>query len=260
MSNKVPQKPYFEEAEKWGKHEYKCKNCAMLLSFFSAIYSLFLKKNMFINMTITIITFLLSFLLFYFQYKFTRTYREAEKIRREGFLDNSFNTKIADTSSDGYYDTDEIEYGIKKLLSNLYENSIYSAKVSSKMINNTEKKIIIFSLIMIVFAILNLFGTQFTVSLVDIFISSNLLKKYLELKSLNENIKNVKDECKRIADSYKPKYHSTDNKTMALILRAYIRYETAMAYASLMLDNNIFNSLNEQLTSEWKELKIRYNL
>ena len=113
---------------------------------------------------------------------------------------------------------------------------------------------------MIVFAILNLFGTQFTVSLVDIFISSNLLKKYLELKSLNENIKNVKDECKRIADSYKPKYHSTDNKTMALILRAYIRYETAMAYASLMLDNNIFNSLNEQLTSEWKELKIRYNL
>ena len=51
-----------------------------------------------------------------------------------------------------------------------------------------------------------------------------------------------------------------NNKILAQTMKAYTHYESTLAYASVILDSDIYNELNESLEEEWEEIKKRYNM
>ena len=49
-----------------------------------------------------------------------------------------------------------------------------------------------------------------------------------------------------------------NNTIRSEILQVYLRYEIALSYASLILDSEIYQSLNDSLTKEWEQIRDRY--
>ena len=226
----------------------------------AAGYSCFGLQNDIVDIILAVSMVMLSLTLIIIEWKFTVSYRKAEHTRRDAFLDNALGSRMANTKSEGYYDNDNVGYGIRKILSNLHESCVYSARESEEMFKESEKKLCVISGLMILVALINLFSTQFVVALADIIISTDMIKDYLELKTLKGEMEAVEEECKQAWEHYHEDGSSADNKTIAMVLRAFVRYETALAYASIMLDPAVFRKLRNQIADEGEELQLRYQI
>ena len=101
---------------------------------------------------------------------------------------------------------------------------------------------------------------QVVVAIIDFLIAADVFEEYRSLKTFSEETNKILDECKNIWNSYSERYNNPDDKTMAGIMEAYSHYETTLAYESIMLDEKIFNTMNEQLEKEWEGLKKRYGM
>ncbi len=260
MANLVPQKNDFDKAEAYADYGSKCVWIATALSIVVAVYGVSPIENKIVANILALLTLIATVLAAYFERRFTRVYRKAEKTRRDGFIDNVFNTKIADIPSEGYYDTDEIDFGMRKLLSNVHENSLFTEKIVEMMFKKAELKLISAIVVVIIVTVLNVYGTQFIVAVLGIFLSMNFWDEYHKLKELQSEMEAVQTDCKNVWEHFSGRAGKPDLKTSAIIIRAFIRYETALAYASIMLDSKIFKEKNQEITDEWIKLKKRYNM
>ena len=110
-----------------------------------------------------------------------------------------------------------------------------------------------------IITITNFVGMQAGVALVDLFIAAEIIDEYRCLKAFTVETEKVIEECKMIWESGKLG-KQPNNKILAQIMKAYIHYESTLAYASVILDSDIYNELNESLEEEWEEIKKRYNM
>ena len=260
MVRKVPQENYFEKAEKWNAGLNACRIAIALVSIITIVMTQFELEFILVKDTITVILLCLTIINIYGKCRFSSLYRRAEQIRRKGFLDNAFGTKMVDIEAEGYYDTEDIKPGLKKFLANLHENCVYSSKISEKMFSNSEKRLIISGIIVLVIAVSNFCKMQVVVAIIDLLIAADVLEEYRSLKTFTEETNKILDECINIWSSYSERYNNPDDKTMARIMEAYSHYEATLAYESIMLDGKIFNSMNEHLEKEWEKLKNRYGM
>ncbi len=258
MAEVVPQKIDFEKAEKYDKYRNTCKVIITLVSVAAAIYGISQIQNAVVEKTMAIMLIVVSLLSLYYSSRFKETFRKAEKTRRDGFLDNTFNTRLADISSSGYYDTDSIEHGVKKLLSNLHESCILTCRISEKMFMKSEKELLVWFCLIVILALINAFGTLFIIAVIDVFLSKEVLDDYIELKRLHKETEAIQQECKRIAENAKIKEWEADNALMSEVLQVYLQYETALSYASILLDTKIYQDLNPAITQEWDSIRDRY--
>lgn len=258
MVEAVPQKVDFEKAKKYDKHRTTCKTVITLISIVAAGYGVSHFQNSTVEMIMSVALLIVSLLSIYYSSRFNETFRKAEKTRRDGFLDNTFNTRLADISSAGYYDTDSIEYGIKKLMSNLHESCIYTCRITERMFIKTEKTLVLWFCLIVVLAVMNFFGTLFVIAVIDIFVSKEILEDYMELKRLYSETEAVQQECKKIAENAESKEWREDHVLTSEILQVLLQYETALSYASIILDTDIYNELNPTITQEWDGIKKRY--
>jgi len=70
----------------------------------------------------------------------------AEKVKRGDLIDNSFGTCYSDCNSAGYYNNDDIPFGVKKLAINTYESSFHTEQTLRKMLFKYAMKMLIFSI------------------------------------------------------------------------------------------------------------------
>lgn len=258
MATMIPQKSDFEKARLNEKCSKWSGYIAAVISLVSVIFNMAPLNCPAVNDAVVALTLLAGVAAFYFQWQFELSYRKAEETRRDGLVDDSFSTKLADVPSEGYYDTDDIEHGIKRLLSNIHENSLFSAKITYAMFKKTEIKTLLLIATILIIAVFNFLGAQFAVAVVDVFLSLDFLKDYLKLKKLQDDLENVLTSCKSIWEHYSCKRGKTEMKTMAEIIRVVIRYETSLAYASLMFDSDIFEQIKTSTTAEWENVKKRF--
>ena len=258
MATMIPQKNDFDKAQLSERYSKGSVYIVVFISLLNIILNVNPSKISTINDIMAVLALLAGVAKFYFQWQFELSYRQAEETRRNGLIDDSFETKSANTPSEGYYDTKDIEHGIKKLLSNIHENSLFSSKITYAMFKKTEIRTLIMIGAIFTIALLNFLGSQSVVAVVDMFLSLDLLRDYLKLKKLQNDLENVQTSCKYIWNHYSSKRGKAEMKTTAEIIRVVIKYETSLAYASLMFDNNIFRQLNSSITSEWEEVKKRF--
>ena len=154
--------------------------------------------------------------------------------------------------------TDSIEHGVKKLLSNLHESCILTCRISEKMFMKSEKELLVWFCLIVILALINAFGTLFIIAVIDMFLSKEVLDDYIELKRLHKETEAIHQECKRIAENAKIKEWEADNALMSEVLQVYLQYETALSYASILLDTKIYQDLNPAITQEWDSIRDRY--
>lgn len=258
--SKVPQKSDFKKAEKWHALLKFYRTVFAIISVVAIVIDFFELEVILINSVFTIILACITVFIVYGKCRFSTLYRRAEETRRKGFLDNAFGTKMVDIESKGYYDTEDVKLGLKRFLANLHENCFYSGRISEKMFEVSEKKLIAVCVVLLIISITNFCKMQVVVAIIDLVIFADVFEEYRGLKTFYEETNKILDECISIWDSYTEHYNNPDNKTMARIMKAYSHYETTLAYESIMLDEEIFNTMNEQLEKEWEELKKRYGM
>jgi len=258
MAESVPQKTDFERAEKYHACNNTCKKIITVISIGAAVYGFANIQNAIVDKCMAMGFILISFLSVYYSFRFKSTFRKAENTRRDGFLDNTFNTRLADISSIGYYDSEEIEFGLKKLMSNLHESSFLTYKITEKMFINTEKTLLLWICLIGILILANTFGTQFAAAVIDVFLSIEILDEYFELKRLHTETDSIQQECKIVAENASSTDWQETHELLSEILRVYLHYETALSYASIMLDTNIYKAINLTATQEWEGIRNRY--
>ena len=258
MAESVPQKTDFEKAAKYSTYNDLCKKIITAISAIAAVYGLIHIQNAVIDKLVAIVLTMISLLSVYFSSRFNSTFRKAERTRRDGFLDNTFNTRLADIPSVGYYDSEGIEFGLKKLMSNLHESSLLTCKITERMFVKTEKTLIIWAFIIGIIILISVLGTQFAVAVINVFLSKEIIKEYLELKQLHNETDIIQQECKKTAEYASSIGWQENHFLLSEIIQVYLHYETALSYASIMLDSDIYNAINQKSTQEWEEIRKRY--
>ena len=96
------------------------------------------------------------------------------------------------------------------------------------------------------------------IAVIDVFVSKEAFEEYLELKRLHSETEAVQQECKKIAEYAEDKEWKDNPVLVSEILQVLLQYETALSYASIMLDTDIYNELNLTIAQEWEGIKKRY--
>lgn len=258
MVPKVPQKPAFDVAGKYQANLSRCEHGACLFSVISTVLSFF-DVYVYLKGFVTVISVIFLIAICFLQIRFRSTYREAESIRRDGLFDHCFGTVMADTQSEGYYDSADIAGGFKRLLASVHENSLLSSKIIDSMLKRQEKITLIGCVFVIIAGVARSIQTEFFLAILNGFLSLRLIADYYELSSLRTEIYTVLDKCKRICEDCTRSQRKTfSSQQQAHLIRECVRYECALAYASIMLDESLYQQLNPTHEKEWKEIKKRY--
>ena len=174
MAREVPQEELFNKSEQYAKYS----NWLFWISFCSTISfqltNTLTQEIMYFNEFKVGVNLVLLILIFFLDYKNNFFKESAEDIRRKGLIDNSYGTKYCDKDSDEYYDNEEIDEGLYKLLINLFENSFYTKESLNKMLECSSIKVGLLLLILIVFAVFGFKSCAISTSVLQLFLS----KKY----------------------------------------------------------------------------------
>lgn len=258
MATKVPQKSTFDIAGNYQACLTRCERGACLFSVFSTVLSLF-DFYAHIKGFVIVISIVLLVAICFFQMRFRSTYREAESIRRDVLIDHCFGTVMADTQSEGYYDSVDIDSGFKKLLASIHESSLLSSKIIDCMLRKQERITFIGGVFVILACAVSSIQSELFLTILNGFLSLRLMSDYCELRSLRAEIHTVLNNCKHICEDCaisRRKTFSTQHQ--AHLLRECLRYECALAYASIMLDESVYQQQNPVHEAEWEKIKSRY--
>lgn len=173
---------------------------------------------------------------------------KAENELRKTMISNSFNINITNTKSEGYY-SNTIKPSVEKMGINNFESTLYTKKITEKLIyKNSFKTLILF--IIWVIAITRISNLGVTVLLTQIIFSADVLLDLIKNIYYHINVGIIYDKFYKIyvTDGY--------NEINAPIIIEYVmEYECLKNYCHIVLPNNIFNSERLQLEKEWKEIR-----
>lgn len=258
MATKVPHKSAFNTAGKYQVYLTRCELGACLFSVISTALSFF-EFYAHIKNSVTVVSVAFLIAICFFQMRFRSTYREAESVRRDGLIDHCFGTKMADTQSEGYYDSVDIDSGFKKLLASIHESSRLSSVIIDGMLKRQERITFIGGIFVVTACVARSIQSELFLAILNGFLSLRLISDYGELRSLRAEIRTVLDNCKHICEDFASSHRKTfSTQQQAHLLREAMRYECALAYASIMFDEDIYQHLNPAHEKEWSEIKRRY--
>ena len=226
-----------------------------VLIFLSCIYSPFWDKLKYISDYNFIINILFIFLINLVAFLRQSYFFKASDFSRKFFLDDSFNRQRTGFKTDNYYDNNEVEYGFKRVLANLHENSLYTYEISNIMFRGYMACfVIVVSIFILTFPKQNV-----TLVLLNYVNSSNLFFKVLSIGQLSKESKKIFEEANEICSRYK------ENGCSAVaiesdILEKWLQYEVLLDDAKILLWNWVFKSKNEDLEKRWENHKKTFDI
>lgn len=176
--------------------------------------------------------------------------------RREDFIDNSFETTLAENRSEEYYTNDNITSGIYKMAVNGFENSLFTYNIAKKMTTPLWLKNIVFAVLILTFSIFG-YNSAFTLIIqltLPILLLQQAIKHTLfvyRIKRVYENNRRLFNDLKNLSDS--------KHKRPEIILNV-LDYETTLTYGAILLNSKIYDELNPILSVKWEEIKQQYNI
>ena len=179
-------------------------------------------------------------------------YHRAELQRKNDFMDNSLQTKLADANSNEYYTNDDISKGVYKMGVNCFENSFFTKTISSKMlVKQITYTIVIWILL---WCVILTAPNNVYIEVILLALPFSVANDTRKLYRLNKNVEMVFGTFKKIFSSTKK------SKRESLIIDNVISYEKAISYSSIPLNSKIFDELNDELSIEWNDIKKQHNI
>jgi hypothetical protein len=180
-------------------------------------------------------------------------YSKAEQTRIYQYIDNSFDTNFAGIKTKGYFTQDKLNIGFYKFCVNCFESTFFSYNIAKKMQSSAYAKAI---LVFLIFVFSATVGDKGTVRyLTEAILPLALIQSAIRLSVFTARLDDLKDTFASFFTSIKNS-NFTDREPEAI--KNVIRYETTLAWASISLDSDIYNEMNENLSAEWEEMKIQF--
>lgn len=172
--------------------------------------------------------------------------------RIDDLIDNSFEIKLAESRSEGYYTNDNTTCGIERLALNSCESCFYTKRILKKERKWTWSKSIITASIIIFIALIGFNTTLTTIlqaSLPLYFFVNAILSEILIFK-LNE-----------IERSYRSIYNKSNNSCkVAELMLCVLKYENIMSSHKVLLSEEVYEKNEKELSNEWNSFKEEYKL
>ncbi|NRR93553.1 hypothetical protein HSX10_18425 [Winogradskyella undariae] len=211
-----------------------------------------IEANPNISLWLSRILALIAIIFFILEVIQSQTYHRAELQRKNDFMDNSLETKLADANSNEYYTNDDISNGVYKMGVNCFENSFFTKNISSKMLTKQITYTIVIWVVLwsvILTAPNNVFVEVILLAL-PFSVANDLRKLY----RLNKNVEMVFANFKKIFSTTKK------SKRESLIIDNVISYEKSISYSSVPLNRKIFDKWNDKLSLEWNKIKKQHKI
>lgn len=247
MNKKVPHKINFETTSVISNIQFWLVIGGTILSFVT-IFDIENSLNQFLEKILCII----SIIYFVSEMIFSNFFIIAEQNRIDDLIDNSLNSKIADDNSQNYYTNDDLTQNVIKLGVNGFENAFFTKNISRKMY---KKQLPIFILVVLIYCT-SIFFVEKTI-LVKIFqllLPLFIVKEFIQLLLFRSRLEKIFNCYKQIFTSIK----KSDRE--AIILHNIISYEKLLSTYNLQLDSKIFGSMNDKLSQEWIDIKVKYKI
>lgn len=183
---------------------------------------------------------------------------QADSKRRDDFIDNAFGSTFSTTASIGYYDTNEVQRGLYKVATNLFQNSYFTYNLVKAI---TLRKTILPSLVLLSIAVFAYFGFKqvpFGLSLLQALFSATLLGDLVKHFILMVRIHAIHDSLITLFQNQDVK--SNTDKYQTQIYRYWLQYETLHSRIQAGIPETVFQKLNSGLTEDWDNIKLRYNI
>ncbi len=183
---------------------------------------------------------------------------QADSMRRDDFIDNSFGSTFAPNPSIGYYDNDEVNNGLYKVSCNLFENCFFTYNLAKSI---TMRKLILPALIMLTVFASAFYGFKqvpFALSFLQVLFSTNILGSLIKHCILLDRLHDIRDAWIGLFQHNDFKQNVENYR--ASIYRYWLQYETLHSRIQAGIPDKVFQKLNPKLTQEWNEIKIRYNI
>lgn len=173
----------------------------------------------------------------------------ARKKKINDVVDNAFGTEIGIDHSENYFDNEEIKEGTKKLLYNTAESCFFSYRELKSMVGNVCFKTFLPFAILLVGLLINK-----TEVIMAIFRISAIFVLLIQAIQFFVTLFQLEILLSRMLDTIKHKIGSTAQFNAECINYA-LEYETVMVWYGVKIPDKVYLKLNEQLTSEWENLK-----
>lgn len=265
MAEYAPHDIYFDNANKWSRFRkivfITSLVASVILTFISARYEQI--DLSFINNGVLIVSLVLLFIA---ENKEDENRSEADKLRRRELISNSFGKLYNHESSVEYYSNDEIDDGLYKLIINLFESCFWSLEVSKRMKDKEFIKTVIIGIVLIVVAMYGLGKSLIAIPILQIFLSKDVIARYLTIKNYNSELNNIFDEIKSLFIDNRDAGSVVTNQEHKII-DILLRYECNIEGSKIKLESKLFTSKKEkyklehqELERKWNNIKRKYNI
>lgn len=188
-------------------------------------------------------------------YTETFLYPATARKRRKGFIDNSLGSKFLNRNVEGYYTNDNLEYGPYKMLINCCENCFFTLNIAKGMVAQILIKNIVLFIGFLAIAYFGIRDNLIAIPIVQILLSTLFLTELIHHINF---IAKLEQLYERFIEVITPKMNNTQTLQEAVLL--FLDYETTLAYNKAPLSDSVYEKLNEKLSKEWEEIKIRYDI
>ena len=110
------------------------------------------------------------------------------------------------------------------------------------------------------FAIIGFAKCNFAVAILQLYLSKYYLQELVTIRSYVRDIKEVYDRIQDLFDDTMAKEQLEKGIPHPKEIYCLIEYESNISWYKLFLDSKLYNKLNEDLTKEWEQIKIRYQI
>lgn len=183
--------------------------------------------------------------------------KDANDLKRKYFFDNAFGMRKFPHTNQSYYDNEEVDLGLKKVLANIHENALFTSKIVKRMCIGYY----IFAFILLIIFILSLFLnglTELNAILLGFILSGSIVGQAMRLCTVKNETSKVFLDANEICNSYNRTQKIKD--VVPEILNILVRYEVITSSNTVVLSDYLYTKMNQDLTQEWNELKKNYKI
>lgn len=227
-------------------------NWLFALSIFFSFAVFFSSDNIWLNSTLNIF-FIVVTVLYVVISNWVSLFllRNAQSKRSVHLLSNSFGIKLDDEETYRYYNNPQSP-SVVRLGVNVFENTLFTLRVTEKMATRERVKGILYFLFLLVIILIRETDLDLIAIVAQTIFTTSLLTNWLKLELLRIS-------CDRLLTEFRQIFLTADSniseKVKTLILSLVFRYETSVASMGVHLSSNIFRKLNPKVTGEWETIK-----
>lgn len=217
----------------------------------------FLSNNQSINNLVNVLFILVTFLYFIVSnWLSIFLLREAQNKRRIHLLSDSLGIKLDDEETNLYYNNSHFP-SIIRLGLNVFENSLFTLRVTEQMVKWERLKVLFYIVIWLLLILLRNTNLNFLAIVAQTLFTTGLLVSLIKLEVLRHSCGQIFNEFRQV---FLANGLRVNKKAKSIILSLVFRYETTVASMGIHLTSQIFHRINPSVSEEWETVKRNINL